>query len=81
MLCEPFATHMSPLLRAHSRGEHEDFGMPVSAATRPRQWPSLVGFPPRFELCVTLITLKRRTISCAHTLGTFYDWNCSIKGL
>lgn len=80
VLCEPFATHMSSLLCARSRGEH-DFGLPVSAATRPRQWPSLVLFPPRFELCVTLITLKWRTISCAHTLGTFYDWNCSTKCL
>lgn len=54
-----------------------DLGMPLSAAAR----PSFVLLPPRFELCVTLITLKQGTISCSCTPGAFYDVNCSIKAL
>lgn len=80
-VCGPHMTHMSPPLRCLWRNIRVDFGMPATAATRSRQWPSLVLFPPRFELCVTLITLKRGTISCSRTLGAFYDFNCSIKAL
>lgn len=80
-VCEPHMTHMSSALGRLWRNIRVDFGMPVTAATRPSQWPSLVLFPHRFELCVTLITLKRGTISCSRTLGAFYDFNCSIKAL
>ena len=78
---EPHMTHVSPPLRCLRRNIRVDFGMLETAAERLRQWPSLVLFPPRFELCVTLITLKRGTISCSRTLAAFYDFNCSIKGL
>lgn len=80
LFCARPSTHVSPCLQRLWRRMELHYGVQISAAAQLSLWPSLLLFPPRSELCVSLITLKQRTIfcSCVLFMTLIVLYNCSL---